>query len=372
MAQCSSAWFFPKIVIESNLMRRFFSLQAIAAIWVIPVLFMNLATMAQAAGEGSPGEGLPASLPQEFLQWKFGLFLHFNLATFNDREWANGYEDPLTFAPAQLDCGQWADAAKAAGMNYAVLTVKHTEGYPLWPSAATRHDITAFKNFQHGKGDLVRDFVNAFRARGLKVGLYYCAPGYFDNRFGNRLPTNAPSLHGMPPEAAGDFPGFIKRQFTELLTQYGKIDLIWVDQYQVMLTQQQWLELKAHIHHLQPDCLVIANNSHQAKETDIYSFEYPVFKSEKGLPPAGNRIPSEVCDTIVSAGTWFWQPGMESKIRSAQDVVEMVEKCNQRNANYLLDVGPDRTGRIAEPFAARLREIGESLRARAKLKQSHP
>jgi alpha-L-fucosidase len=321
-----------------------------------------LGAFAQESGQPALEANPRAQLQENFLKWKFGLFLHFNLATFNGQEWANGYEDPLTFAPTNLDCGQWADAAKSAGMNYAVLTVKHTEGYPLWESAYTTHDITAFKNFKAGKGDIVREFVDAFRARGLKVGFYYCAPGYFDNRFGNTLPTNKPSLHGMPPEAAGDFYGFTKKQFTELLSNYGPIDLVWIDQYKVMFNRQQWLDLKAHIHSLQPNCIVIANNSHDPKETDIFSYEYPVYKNEKGYPSATNTIPSEVCDTIVSAGTWFWQPGMEPKIRSAEDVVAVLKKCNERHANYLLDVGPDRTGRIAEPFLKRLKEIGDLQR----------
>lgn len=103
-----------------------------------------------------------AKLGEEFLKWKFGMLIDFNTATFNGQEWPNGYEDSATFAPTNLDCGQWADAAKAAGMKYAVLTVKHTEGYPLWDSACTTHDITAFKNFKNGKGDIVREFVDAF------------------------------------------------------------------------------------------------------------------------------------------------------------------------------------------------------------------
>jgi len=309
-----------------------------------------------------------APLRQDFLKWKFGLFLHFNIATFNGQEWANGYEDPLTFAPTNFNCGQWADAAKSAGMNYAVLTVKHTEGFPLWDSAYTTHDITAFKNFKGGKGDIVREFVNAFRARGIKVGFYYCAPGNFDNRFGNTLPANKPSLHGMPPEAAGDFQGFMKKQFTELLGNYGPIDLVWIDQARVKFSQVQWLDIKAHIHSLQPDCIVIANNSHDLRETDIHSFEFPIYKNEKGYPATTNTIPSEVCDTIVSTGTWFWQPGMESHIRSAEDIVGVLENCNARNANYLLDVGPDRSGRISEPFVQRLKEIGDLCRAKAVAK----
>jgi alpha-L-fucosidase len=139
-------------------------------------------------------------LREDFLKWRFGLFIHFNVATFNERDWANGYEDPATFAPGKLDCGQWADAARAAGMKYAVLTVKHTGGWCLWDSRYTTHDITAFKNYKQGKGDIVREFVDAFRSRGLKVGFYYCAPGSYAGQFGNILPGGKPDLQACHPK----------------------------------------------------------------------------------------------------------------------------------------------------------------------------
>ena len=83
---------------------------AIAATW------LSCVTGAQAQEASVPSAQRPlAQLQEEFLSWKFGLFLHFNIATFNGQEWANGYEDPLTFAPKSLDCGQWADAAKLPG-----------------------------------------------------------------------------------------------------------------------------------------------------------------------------------------------------------------------------------------------------------------
>ena len=340
-------------------------------LWLSGALLLGLVTavLAQDADKTAPtADTAKARTPAqaEFLKWKFGLFLHFNIATFNGQEWANGYEDPLTFAPTNLDCGQWADAAKAAGTKYAVLTVKHTEGYPLWDSAVTTHDITAFKNFKQGQSDIVREFVDAFRARDIKVGFYYCAPGNYDNRFGNTLPTNQPSLHGMPPEARGDYAGFMRQQFTELLTRYGSVDLIWCDQYRVKLKAKEWADLKALIHRLQPNCLVIANNSHKLSETDIYSYEYPIYKNEKGYPSATNTIPSEVCDTIVNCGNWFWQPGVDPHIRSADDIVGVLKKCNDRHANYLLDVGPDRSGRIDDAAVKRLQEIGDLRRTQGE------
>ena len=111
------------------------------------------------------------------------MFIHFNMATFNNRQWATGTEDPATFAPSKLDCGQWLDAAEAAGMKYAVLTVKHTGGWCLWDSKHTERTISrSFRNFRNGQGDLVREFVDACRKRGIKVGLYYCLPGDFAKR----------------------------------------------------------------------------------------------------------------------------------------------------------------------------------------------
>ena len=79
-----------------------------------------------------------SDLQRNFMQWRFGMFVHFNLGTVADIDWAGGYEDPLLFHPAKLDCGQWADEAKAAGMTYLVLTVKHTEGIALYDSRSDR------------------------------------------------------------------------------------------------------------------------------------------------------------------------------------------------------------------------------------------
>lgn len=308
-----------------------------------------LTCLGAAAAEDSP----TSRLREEFLQWRFGLFLHFNMATFTDQEWATGHEDPLLFQPRKLDCGQWADAAKAAGMNYAVLTVKHTEGYCLWDSAHTTHDIASFTRFRDGKGDLVREFTEAFRKRGLKVGLYYCFPGDFS---GKRLAPGQKDLHGLPPEAEGDFIGFIRKQMTELLTRYGRIDLLWIDQYYNKYTGKRWLEIMAHVKALQPDCVVVANNADNLKYSDVASYEFPWSKK---LPPEGNAVPSEVCDTIQKNG-WFWHPNTTpEKLQSAAEIVNLLQLCNSRRANYLLNVPPDRDGLISEPHLSRLHEIGK-------------
>ena len=306
------------------------------------------------------GSNSISNLQEEFLNWKFGMFIHFNVATFADRQWATGREDPTIFAPEKLDCGQWVDAAASAGMKYAVLTVKHTGGWCLWDSKYTEnHDMTAFVNYKGGKGDIVREFVDACRRRDIKVGLYYCLPGDFAKR---HLPKGEEDkLHGLPPEAQDDYTGFIKKQFTELMSNYGDIDLLWVDQYKNKYTFDDWQEIKLHVKSLQPDCLVIANNSIDFQETDIHSYEYPWLRSrkpERKLPPEDNVHPAEVCDKMGSG--WFWTEGNKTP-KSADGIVSMLQLCNSRRANYLLNVAPDKSGLIPQNSVKRLREVGQLL-----------
>ena len=303
------------------------------------------------------------ALREDFLSWKFGMFIHFNVATYNNRQWALGYEDPASFQPQQLDCEQWAQAAVSAGMRYAVLTVKHTGGWCLWPSKLTKsHGMAAFVNYQNGAGDIVAEYVAACRKYNLKVGLYYCLPRDFGK------PDGKESLRGLPPEAKPDPLAFVKGQLTELLSTYGQIDLLWFDQYQFDLAEQ-WRDIRSHVRALQPNCIIIANNSIDLHDTDIYGYEYPWLLGRKHdgwlernnrtvLPPVDNQTPSEVCDLLGS--NWFWTTG-GWHLKPARQVADMVTLCNTRRSNYLLNVAPDRSGLIPQASLKRLAEIGKLL-----------
>jgi alpha-L-fucosidase len=346
--------------------RRFRQLLPLAALAAAAVCSaLPAATAQQPAAERRPAAAAQLTPEQrDFMSWRFGMFLHFNLGTFADLDWAGGWEDPDLFAPAHLDCGQWADAAREAGMTYMVLTVKHTEGIPLYDSAYTTHDVTLFRRFRRGHGDAVREFVDACRSRGLKAGFYYCFPGnYADAAHHNAPPPGKPDLHGLPPEAAGNFVGFMKTQLAELLTRYGPVDLLWIDQYDNKYTGDQWPQIRAYLKSLQPHGLVLANNAHDLRDTDVLSYEYPW---QQRLPPEGNTLPAEVCDTIQTGQRWFWRAVRQpSDLQPAAEMAARLEACTARRASYLLNVPPDRDGRISGPHLDRLRELAALLRKRA-------
>ncbi|MDE3129012.1 MAG: alpha-L-fucosidase, partial [Gemmatimonadota bacterium] len=140
------------------------------------------------------------------------MFCHFGVNTFTDREWGDGREDPAIFDPAHLDPRQWARAARAAGFRAMILTAKHHDGFCLWPTATTRHSV-ASSPWRGGHGDVVREFVHACRAEGLRPGLYLSPwdrnnPAYGDSPKYNDLYCD---------------------QLTELLTRYGPIAEVWFD-----------------------------------------------------------------------------------------------------------------------------------------------
>jgi len=291
-----------------------------------------------------------------FLSWKFGMFIHFNMSTFVPGGWSTGKEDPLLFNPTEMDFGQWADAAKAAKMKYAILTVKHTGGWCLWDTATSNRDITWFKNYKDGKGDMVKEFTEAFRARGLKVGVYYCFPLWGSDGSWKLYQTLPADNYA---EGTLDARARIEAQFTELRTNYGDIDVVWVDQSGSPhggLKEGDWRKIKAHIHSLQPNCLVVANNATDLADSDIFGYEYP-YSLE--LPKPGNQIPTEVCDKLNQG--WFANPEAPAvPIRTLDYVVnKMLRPLNDSHANLLLNCSPDKRGLMHEETVALLRQIGK-------------
>lgn len=140
--------------------------RSLAITGLTTLLFFSTTVSAQVTYT-NPG-GLHA-LQQKFEDLRFGMFIHFNIPTFMDADWPDPDAPAAAFNPTKLDCNQWARAAKAAHMSYGCLTTKHHSGFCIWDTKTTDYNV------MHSplKRDVVREYVNAFRAQGLKTFLYY-------------------------------------------------------------------------------------------------------------------------------------------------------------------------------------------------------
>jgi alpha-L-fucosidase len=290
---------------------------------------------------------LPAA-QQAYVDMKFGMFIHFNMSTFDrcccpscysvSGEWgypASASVVPDEFHPSKLDIGQWTRTAKSAGMHYMVLTTKHHDGFCIWPSRWNNHSVK-YSSWAGGSRDVLREYVDTLAKYGIKVGFYY---SIWDKTQGSSIP-------------------FIKAQLAELLTNYGPVTELYFDGWKWMInyTRVPYDTIRNLIKTLQPNCLIMENNHYYSMtNTDIVTYETPV----DGPPKEGNMLPSEAGQTIRLDKCWFWHPDKECDIMSAQGIVDELLMNNSRHASYLLDLTPDTLGLMPQCIVDRLAEVGQ-------------
>jgi alpha-L-fucosidase len=288
-------------------------------------------------------------MQDDFLKLKFGMFIHFNMATYKDVEWVVGYNSPADFSPGgKIDTDAWADAAKSAGMTYGVLTVKHVGGFCLWDSKYTTYDI--MNPDCPYKQDLVAQFIKSFKSRGLKVGLYYCwRHPRFKSEFKILPPECDPATHSLQEQNE-----FEKKQIAELMEKYPDVFYIWNDALDPDIMPAE--EALSFYRSIRSDVIASANWWDWDKKgtpfMDIAVKELTPF-------PETNTAPGETCWCLEQK--WFWHPGASPK--PASQVVELIRTANGRNSNFLLNVSPDRQGRFEEASVKVLAEIGKQLKA---------
>jgi alpha-L-fucosidase len=287
------------------------------------------------------------ALQQAFLDLRFGMFIHLNLATFEEREWGDPTLSPKLFDPKHLDTDQWARAAKSAHMGYACLTTKHHDGFCLWPTRTGSANVMQ-SSYPH---DIVRRYVDSFRKAGLKVCLYF---SILDLRQDIRARTVTPEKIAL-----------IKAQITELLTNYGPLTALILDGWNASWSRISYAELPYReiydlVKSLQPDCLLTDHNAGSYPGTALYYTDIKQYEQHAGqkIPP-DSPVPSQSGTTLQS--DWFWKKAYPtSELASAKTIVEeWLKPFNDNHCNLILNVAPNRDGRFDDNAVARLAEIGK-------------
>jgi alpha-L-fucosidase len=313
----------------------------------------------------------PVPTPSQ-LAWQqdeLAIFIHFGVNTFTNREWGDGKEDPAIFNPTKLDAMQWARTARDAGFKAMVLTAKHHDGFCLWPTKTTRHSV-ASSPFRGGSGDVVREFVEACRRTGLKVGLY-CSP----------WDRNHP--------AYGDssrYNDVFCDQLTELLTQYGPVHEVWFDGANGegpngKKQEYDFPRFWAHVRKLQPEAVMfsdagpdvrwIGNERGVAGDTNWSTVDPSVvpvpgmsgdavMKMLQDGDPNGTVWRPGETDVSIRPG-WFYHPAEDTRVKTVDQLVELYFTSVGRNSKLLLNVPPTPEGLLHNVDVERLTGMRREL-----------
>ncbi|MFF3817890.1 alpha-L-fucosidase [Streptomyces bluensis] len=334
-------------------------------------------------------------------------FLHFGVNTFTGLEWGTGDEDPDVFQPTGLDTDQWARALRDGGFKLAILTVKHHDGFVLYPSRYTGHTV-ASSSWQGGQGDVLRSFADSMRRHGIKVGVYISPADenqYLHGAYANgsprserTIPTPVPG-DDRPEDAptftlpATDYGAHMLNQLYEVLTEYGPVDEVWFDGAQGRIPPDKvetydWDSWYTLIRTLAPDATIavsgpdvrwVGNEGGFARENEwsvvpvqekdngrmdfALSYDAPDMGGRDALvaarPVAGHLQwwPAEA-DVSIRDG-WFYHADQQPK--SVQRLTDIYFGSVGRNAVLLLNVPPDQDGLLPASDVTRLREFRERI-----------
>ena len=312
----------------------------------------------------------PSAQQLRWHEMQYYMFIHFGVNSFTNLEWGEGAENPKIFNPQNLDSRQWARIAKKAGMKAIILTVKHHDGFCLWPSAYTEHDV-ANSSWKNGKGDVLKELSEACKEYGIKLG-FYISPWDRNN-----------PIYGKDDQA---YNTYFNNQLKEILTQYGPIFEVWFDgangdrenpeKYQVY----DWTGFNKTIRSLQPDALIfgagyadirwVGNERGVASETNWSTFDSkqrnpsedaPIPLLQAGIKNGDLWWPAET-DVSIRPG-WFYHPEEDTKVKSADQLEKIYFESVGRNTNLLLNIPIDREGLVNAADSIALMQLRARLDA---------
>lgn len=308
----------------------------------------------------------PNERQKEWLSRSMTAFIHFGMNTFTSNEWGNGTDNPSLFNPSELDTRQWARVLSESGFDCAILTAKHHDGFCLWPSKMTDYTIAA-SPYKDGKGDIVREFVDACREYGLRVGIYLSPWDRHESTWG----TDA-------------YDDFYVAQLTELLTDYGTIHEVWWDGAGSKDAIYDWERWGNTVRTLAPEAVIFGSRGATpfvdvrwvGNEKGVAGIPcYATLKTSSLLDEVaaelnvGDKegelfVPAEV-DVSIRPG-WFYKAEQDAFVRSPENLFQLYLTSVGRGAGLLLNIPPDKRGLFHERDVASLLLFHDFLKENTK------
>ena len=291
---------------------------------------------------------LPSERQIAHAETEFYAFFHYGMNTYTDSELGTGKEDPSLFAPSALDTDQWVESIIAAGMKGAIITAKHHDGFCLWPSAYTEFSV---KNspYKNGRGDIVKELSDSCRKYGIKFGFYL-----------------SPFDENSPYFGQGDaYNDYFIAQLEELLTNYGPIFEVWFDgfisnEYKGRQSYD-WARITDTVRRLQPGAVTAVAPPDRdvawiGNENGLANGNVTSVKKKKDGTYSWAK---NECDVSIRSG-WFYHADQEPK--PLKQLMNIYYNSVGMNCTLLLNVPPDKSGRIDGKDVSRLAEMGEAIR----------
>lgn len=304
-----------------------------------------------AADAPPPFGAVPHERQLAWQRMEYYAFVHFGLNTYTDREWGYGDEDPELFNPGAFDARAIVRQFKDAGMNGVIVTAKHHDGFCLWPTKTTEHNISK-SPWKNGKGDVIREFANACKTENFKLGIYVSPWDRNHAEYGRE--SYVKDYH---------------EQIREILTNYGPLFEIWFDganggdgyyggareKRTIPPDYYQFPTAVEMIRKLQPECVVWSAGDARWGGSENGHVNYPHWHTMDSAKP-GDRatgvrhgdlwLPAEG-DTSIRPG-WFWHEREDGKVKPPEKLMQLWFDCVGRGANLILNVPPDRDGRLRD------------------------
>ncbi|HNX53890.1 MAG TPA: alpha-L-fucosidase [Pontiellaceae bacterium] len=344
----------------------------------VACIITSLLTAAHAMAVEAPKPFGPVPTERQ-LAWHeldFYAFIHFTVNTFTDKEWGYGDEAESVFNPTDFSAEQIVQVSKDAGMKGVVLTAKHHDGFCLWPSAFTEHSVKN-SSWKDGKGDVVREIADACRKQGLKFGVYLSP--WDCNR----------ADYGKP-----EYITYFRNQMRELLTNYGPVFEVWIDGANGgkgfyggakekrtidRLTYYDWPNTISIVRELQPGAVMFSDAGPDVRwagneraiagdpcwatlnRADFSPGQSDRKRLNTGDRPGTDWVPAE-CNTSIRPG-WFYHEKEDKEVKTPVQLVDLYFKSVGRGGSFILNLPPDRRGRIADPDINSLKEFRKRIDA---------